>query len=385
MTSATDRNAQSDQDFRQLWRAWLADHVPDALRRPIDRMRGEEMRAWLRLLNRDGWRAPAWPTDIGGLGLSIAKQTIYQEELDRAGVARILDIGVTMLGPVLIGYGTQAQRDRYLPAVLSGEHLWCQGYSEPGAGSDLASLRTTARIDGDDFVIDGQKIWTTHAADADFIFVLARTRQDGPPQAGISFLLVDMKSPGLTVRPIVNLAGESEFYEVFFDGVRTPRDTIVGAIDQGWTVAKALLGAERITVATPILARLLLGYIERVAHALGIEATPGYAERLAVLLLDIADVSALHSDVCAFAEAGRDVGADLSTLKILNADLTQRAASMLLDVAQDHGAQGELRIDNETIDLTYLYMMARPTSIFGGTSEVQRNILAKTVLNLPST
>jgi alkylation response protein AidB-like acyl-CoA dehydrogenase len=379
-----DRNRLSDEQFRQEWRDWLAANVPSTLRRPVDRMRGQEMRDWLALTARDGWRAPGWPAAVGGMGIALPKQIIYQEELDRAGVARLLDIGGTLLAPVLLQYGTDAQRTRYLPPILDGTELWCQGYSEPGAGSDLASLRTTARLDGDEYVIDGQKIWTTHANDADAIFVLARTNSAVAKQAGISFFLVDIQTPRITIRPIVNIAGEDEFCEVFFDGVRVPAANIVGAVDQGWTVAKALLGSERINIATPILPRLMIGYIERVARHLGIEAAPGYRAALATLLLDLTDVSALHADVCDFAGAGIEVGPDLSTLKILNADLTQRCAALLLDVAQEHSAEGCIDVGGETVDLAYLYMLARPTSIFGGTSEIQRNILAKTVLRLPA-
>lgn len=378
-----DRNMLSDDIFRQEWRTWLAVNVPNALRRPLHRMRGQEMREWLALTARDGWRAPGWPAAVGGMGIGLSKQIIYQEELDRAGVARLLDIGGTLLAPVLLQYGTDAQRGRYLPPILDGTELWCQGYSEPGAGSDLASMHTTARLDGDEYVIDGQKTWTTHANDADAIFVLARTNAAVKKQAGISFFLVDIHTPGITIRPIVNIAGEDEFCEVFFDAVRVPAANIVGAVDQGWTVAKALLGSERINIATPILPRLMIGYIERVARYLGTETAPSYRAALAMLLLDLADVSALHAEVCDLAGAGIEVGPDLSTLKILNADLTQRSAALLLDVTQEHSAEGCIDIGGEIVDLAYLYMMARPTSIFGGTSEIQRNILAKTVLRLP--
>jgi len=379
-----DRNALSDSEFRHQWREWLSQNVPTELKRPIDRLRGEEMRRWLQLTARDGWRAPAWPREFGGMGLGISKQIIFQEELDLSGMARLLDIGANMLGPVLIQYGTVAQQSYYLPRILNCADLWCQGYSEPGAGSDLASLKTSAKRDGDHFVINGQKIWTTHASDSSHIFVLARTNTSAVKQAGISFFLVDIHSPGITVRPIVNLAGEDEFCEVFFDNVRVPGENIVGEIDQGWAVAKALLGVERITVAAPILPRLMIGYIEQVARHFDIERHGSYRDTLAVLLLDLQDITALHSDVCVLAEKGADVGPELSTLKIISADLVQRAAAFLLDIADEYAAEGKIKVDGREVDLAYLYMLARPTSIFGGTSEVQRNILAKSVLRLPA-
>lgn len=378
------RNNLTDDAFRSEFRAWLAANVPSKFRRPVERLRGEEMREWLRLLNDGGWRGPGLPTAEGGMGLSLRKRIVYQEELELARVARVLDMGETMLAPVLLKFGTVAQHERYLPSIVDGSEIWCQGYSEPNAGSDLASLRTSARRVGDKFIVDGQKIWTTHASDADAMFFLARTSNEGPKQAGITFFLMDMDTPGVTVRPIVNLAGEDEFCEVFLDNVHIPADQVVGDVNDGWRVAKTLLESERIAVSAPVLARLMIGYIERLAGHLEIERTSSYRSGFGTLLLDYKDIARLHSLAADAYASGRVITADLAVLKILNADLAQRCAAFLLEIAQDHATRGEIVIGDEHVRLAYLYMLARPTSIFGGTSEIQRNIIAKAILRLPA-
>jgi hypothetical protein len=221
----------NDQEFRLQVREWLAANFPAELRFPTRRLDFRQAMAWHRTLAAQGWVAPGWPREYGGMGLSSYQQVIFSEELDRAGVVVIPNFGITMLGPLLLRFGTAEQKARYLPKILSGEHLWCQGYSEPGAGSDLASLRTSAEPDGDDWVINGQKIWTTMAQQANRIFLLVRTDKTVKKQNGISFLLVPMDSPGITVRPIDNIGGYSEFAEVFFDNVRVPRTAMVGEVN----------------------------------------------------------------------------------------------------------------------------------------------------------
>ena len=202
-------------------------------------------------LREKGWLCPGWPKEFGGLGLSPAKQIILTEEYERHGCARTNDHGIVMLGPLVIKYGTEAQKQRFLPKILTGEHIWCQGYSEPNAGSDLAALRTEAVLDGDHYVVNGQKIWTTLAMDANWIFLLVRTDKNAKKQEGICFLLVEMDTPGITVRPIINLEMDDEFCEIFFDNVRVPKENLVGQLNKGWDMAKALLGFERISSAPP--------------------------------------------------------------------------------------------------------------------------------------
>ena len=226
MTDAAgqDFNALTDDEFRVAVRRFVEQHYPPELRNPLRRLHWRDNRPWYMTLAEHGWLAPGWPREHGGMGLSAAKYLILIEEFERHGCARVSDMGVIMLGPLLIRYGTPEQKDLFLPKILAGEHIWCQGYSEPNAGSDLASLRTEAVLDGDHWVVNGQKIWTTFANDANWIFMLVRTDKTAKKQEGISFLLVPMDSPGITVRPIVNLDLHDEFCEVFFDNVRVPKD-----------------------------------------------------------------------------------------------------------------------------------------------------------------
>jgi alkylation response protein AidB-like acyl-CoA dehydrogenase len=240
-----------DETFRSVVRRWIESAYPAELRNPPKRLHWEENRPWYFKLAEKGWLCPGWPREFGGLGLGPAKQIIFTEELERHGCARCNDHGIIMLGPLVIKYGTDAQKADFLPKILSGEHIWCQGYSEPNSGSDLASLRTSAVLDGDDYVVNGQKIWTTLAQDANWIFLLVRTDATAKKQEGISFLLVDMNTPGITVRPIINLEMHDEFCEVFFDNVRVPRANLVGQLNKGWDMAKALLSFERIYLGSP--------------------------------------------------------------------------------------------------------------------------------------
>jgi Acyl-CoA dehydrogenases len=324
-----------------------------------------------------GWRAPAWPKEYGGLGLSLEKQLIMNREMERYNCARVLDSGAVLFAPALMKYGTEEQKQRYLPPILRGDELWCQGYSEPNSGSDLASLRTSAVRDGDDFVINGHKIWTTLAAHADHIFVLVRTNKDVKKQAGISFLLADMDAPGLTVRPIMNLADEDELCEVFFDNVRVPATNLVGEIDQGWTVAKSLLGDERIANGGPTLPRQSFQVLEDLIEGTGLLDDLGQTDRTATLFCDLEDLAALHSQVADAAIRGEVDNAVLGLMKVLATDLFQRISDELLRVAgEDAGLQQPVGVAGVALDLRKVYMVARPATIYAGANEVQRNIVA---------
>mgnify|MGYP000362323308 FL=1 len=241
-----DLNLLEDEAFRLHVRSWIEAEYPADLRNPPKRLHWEENKVWYYKLAEKGWLCPGWPREFGGLGLSPAKQIIFTEEVERHGCARTNDHGIVMVGPLLINHGTREQQQRFLPKILSGEHIWCQGYSEPNAGSDLAALRTEAVLDGDTYVVNGQKIWTTLAMDANWCFLLVRTDKNAKKQEGISFLLVDMNTPGITVKPIINLEYHDEFCEVFFDNVRVPAANLVGTPNRGWDMAKALLSFERI-------------------------------------------------------------------------------------------------------------------------------------------
>ncbi|MDB5868127.1 MAG: hypothetical protein JWP96_459 [Polaromonas sp.] len=383
-----NRNDWSDDEFRACFRAWLADYYPKEWRqsdhRPFLRLRGEDLRACMRLLDDHGWRAPAWPREFGGMGLNFRKQWIYQQEWERAGGARTVEPGETHLAPTLFRFGTAGQRADLLPRILRCDDLWVQGYSEPGAGSDLASLRTRAVRDGEDFVVNGQKIWTTQAAESTHIFALVRTGQFPKKQQGISFLLIDLKSPGVRIRPIVNLAGDDELCEVFFDDVRVPLGNLVGELDQGWQVAKSLLGHERLWLGSPAMAARALGIAERLVKEAGLSADLGVTDRLAQLQADLHDYRALYTQICnRVADHDADPGPEASMLKVYISELLQRIVQFSVDVAQEHGGQaGDVYIGDWLTDLHWPYMMARPTTIYAGCNEVQRDILAKSVLQL---
>ncbi|MBT6674907.1 MAG: acyl-CoA dehydrogenase, partial [Proteobacteria bacterium] len=258
-------NELEDDDFRKTVRHFFETEYPTEMRYPSKRPRWKEIKFWYLRLSEKGWVAPAWPIKHGGMGLSPSKMLIFIEEQERCGIGRAPDMGIQMVGPLLIKHGTEAQRARYLPKILAGEEVWCQGYSEPNAGSDLASLKTEALLTGDEFVINGQKTWTTLAQDATHMFCLARTSKEGKPQAGISFFLIDLDQPGVTIRPIKNLAGDEEFCEVFLDNVTVPADCLVGEINQGWGIAKALLSFERIFIGSPKQSQYAVKRLELIA------------------------------------------------------------------------------------------------------------------------
>src|SRR5690606_18776481 len=337
----------------------------------------------LQLLHRDGWRAPAWPREYGGLGLSFRQQLIYHEELERVGAARVIDFGDNQLGPTLIQCGNAAQKAYFLPRILSGEHIWCQGYSEPGAGSDLAGGRTAALRAGDEFIVNGQKIWPTHAQESTHVFALVRTGQYAKKQQGIGFPLIDLKSPGITIRPIVNLGGEDEFCEVFFDDVRVPAANLVGTVDEGWAVAKALLGYERIWVGSPALAGKAMALAHQLVRELGLADDVGVCDRLAQLTADLLDYRQLYAETCDAVAAGGVPGPEVSMLKIYMSELLQRLTEFNHEIAADYGGiVGDVTINRLRTDLHWQFMLSRPITIYAGANEIQRDILAKTVLGM---
>ncbi|MGD9983620.1 MAG: acyl-CoA dehydrogenase family protein [Porticoccaceae bacterium] len=375
----------NDQEFRLQVREWLAANFPAELRFPTRRLDFRQAMAWHRTLAAQGWVAPGWPREYGGMGLSAYQQVIFSEELDRAGVVVIPNFGITMLGPLLLRFGTAEQKAYYLPRILSGEDLWCQGYSEPGAGSDLASLRTSAEPDGDDWVINGQKIWTTMAQQANRIFLLVRTDKTVKKQNGISFLLVPMDSPGITVRPIDNIGGYSEFAEVFFDNVRVPRTAMVGEVNQGWTMAKALLGAERILLGSPKLAKFPLQRLEELARTFGLLDEPVFRARFVRLAMEVEDMVALYVRLLEVLRRGAVLGEEVSVLKLAVTELFQQVTDLMLEAAGEYGGTDAVLplADGSSLKPVNPYYLSRPATIYGGSSEVQRNILAKALLRLP--
>ena len=379
-----DWNALTDAAFRALVRAEVEAHHPAELRYPPRRLRWAENKSWYLRMAAKGWIAPGWPREYGGMGLSPSKLLIYLEEMERWGIARFQDHGILMVGPILMRFGTEAQRRRYLPPILACEEIWCQGYSEPNAGSDLANLHTEATLEGDEFVINGQKTWTTLAHDASHIFVLARTDKAAKKQAGISFLLLDLSSPGVSVRPIRDLAGHDEFCEVFFDNARTPVSNLVGELNHGWTVAKSLLGFERIHIGSPKLPEYGLQVLLSVARARGVEHDPLFRDRLAQLQLDVAHLADIYGHFAAVVGRGEQLGPEVSLLKIWATETFQRIADLIVETAGDAGGlAGKVRMGDGRIEVLAPFYKARPTSIYGGSNEIQRNILARQVLKLP--
>jgi alkylation response protein AidB-like acyl-CoA dehydrogenase len=380
----TDWNALTDDAFRHEVREFLETHYPAELRHTTRRLRWADIRGWVRTLAAKGWLAPAWPREHGGMGLSPAKLLIFIEEQERHGVARAPDMGVVMVGPILIRHGDEWQKRTYLPAILANEHIWCQGYSEPNAGSDLASLRTEAVLDGEDFVITGQKTWTTLAQDATHMFVLARTDKAAKKQAGISFLLLDLKAPGVTVRPIKNIAGHEEFCEVFLDDVRTPKRNLVGGLNNGWTIAKALLGFERLFLGSPKQSQYALGRLAALARQRGLFTDAEFVEKFTRLRLDVADLGAAYARYSDMVKRGEPLGADVSLLKIWATETFQHLTELTVETAGADGATVDpLQFGNEWLDVLGPYYNSRPATIYGGSNEIQRNILAKHVLGLP--
>ncbi|HEX8903142.1 acyl-CoA dehydrogenase family protein [Vitreimonas sp.] len=348
---------------------------------------------WQRILHARGWAAPTWPKEFGGPGWSEMQRYIFAEECARAGAPNLAPMGLRMVGPCIMHHGTPEQRAYYLPRILSGEDYWCQGYSEPGAGSDLANLRTRADSDGDHYVINGSKIWTTHAHFANMMFGLVRTDPDAKPQKGITFLLIDMKAPGVTIRPIINLAGEHELNEVFFDNVRVPKANRIGAENDGWTVAKYLLEFERGGSFAPAL-RVCLKRIRAAASAESELGPPllddsAFAARLASAEIKVEAIQITEHRVASALSSGQNPGPLSSMLKTQGTEMLQKIEELGLDLAahyapvarahaNGHGAN-EPPIGN---DAAARYFNSRAASIYGGSNEIQRNIMARLVLGL---
>jgi acyl-CoA dehydrogenase len=350
--------------------------------------------SWHAALYKKGWVAPYWPKEHGGAGWTPAQRYIYESELARAGAPRLLPFGIHMVGPVIIKYGSQQQKDYYLPKILSGEHYWCQGYSEPGSGSDLASLKTRAVRDGDHYVVNGTKIWTTHAHFADHMFALVRTADSAKRQEGISFLLIDFKSPGISIRPIILMGGDHEVNQVFFDDVRVPVENLVGKENKGWTYAKYLLEFERGASfrATGLRRDLddLRGLIGRDAAT---SADTGIAARLSEIEIDIDAIEMIELKLLSDVQAGRNPGPISSLLKLRGTEVFQAITRLGVDAIGYNALVWEPRrplfglneppvLPDEELAILPTHLNGRAHTIFGGTSEIQHEIIAKQMLGL---
>ena len=378
-------NDMGDDDFRKMVRHFFETEYPTEMRYPSKRPRWKEIKFWYLRLSEKGWVAPAWPTEHGGMGLSPAKMLIFIDEQESCGIGRSPDMGIQMVGPLLIKHGTEEQRSRYLPKILAGEEVWCQGYSEPNAGSDLASLKTEALLTGDEFVINGQKTWTTLAQDATHMFCLARTSKEGKPQTGISFFLIDLDQPGVTIRPIKNLAGDEEFCEVFLENVTVPADCLVGEINEGWGIAKALLSFERIFIGSPKQSQYVLKRLELLASNTNLSENAVFWDKLTRLKLNVLDLESTYQSFAEIVKRGDTLGPDVSLLKIWGTETFARLSELMVEVAGPQGAIiGKIPFQDAEIDVMSQFYNARPATIYGGSNEIQRNIIAKGVLKLPS-
>ena len=369
-----DLNYSTEElSFRDEVRSWLAANLPQELK---DRahLSKEDLMRWHRILAKQGWVAPGWPKEFGGTGWNVVQRYIFEEELGYAGAPPLIPFGINMCAPVLIAFGTEAQKKRFLPRIYHGEDFWCQGYSEPGSGSDLASLKTKAVRDGDHYVVNGQKIWTTLAHYADWIFCLVRTDPTVEKrQEGISFLLMDMKSPGITVRPLILMDGAHHVNEVFFDDVKVPAENLVHKEGKGWTVAKYLLGYERMNTGRIGESKRELTKLKDFAKSK--LADVRFRDRLTrveveLMALEITNLRFLDR----MRRTGQPPGADVSMLKIKGTEIQQALTELAMQAA-DPSAQ-------ETIALEKKYLDMRKTTIYAGSNEIQRNIIAKMTLGL---
>jgi alkylation response protein AidB-like acyl-CoA dehydrogenase len=348
---------------------------------------------WQRRLYRQGWMAPGWPTEHGGVDWSVTQSFIYNSERARVGAPDRIPFGVTMVAPVIYSYGNDEQKARFLPRILNSEDWWCQGYSEPGAGSDLASLQTRADREGDEYIINGSKIWTTYAQYADWIFCLVRTDNSGRKQEGISFLLIDMNSPGITVSPINTIDGFHHLNQVFFDDVRVPVTNRIGEEGKGWTYAKSLLVHERFSIAEVADSKRNLVELRQLARAevnggKALLDDPLFAKRLTDIEIDLMALEYTELRVLAAAAEGGNPGPESSLLKLHGTDIQQAIQELRMDAAGYYSAtlQGDLsteQLGHEFANIAQkLYFRGRASSIYGGSSEVQKNITAKYVLGL---
>ena len=392
----------ADEDFRIKVREFLESSLTEALREGSRKRTSlwqdlDSAMTWQRILHAKGWAAPDWPKEYGGTDWTLVQRYIFAQESVRAEAPSLIPMSLKMCGPMLIGYGTDEQKAHYLPRILSGEDVWCQGYSEPGSGSDLAALSMTAKSDSEDYVVNGSKTWTSYAQHADMMFALVRTSTEGKRQEGISFLLIDMTSPGITVKSIINLAGVHELNQVFFDDVRVPKKNRVGEENDGWSVAKYLLEFERFSMSSVELRRVL-GHIETLAQQTrndGARLTddPSFAQSLAKLQVDAMALEVSEQRVLANLSSGNPPGAASSIQKARSSEIMQQADLLGVEAAAYYAiplqpealeiGTNRLPVGPQlAITLMPTYLSNRMKTIAGGSSEIQRNIVAKAVLGL---
>ena len=390
-----------EEAFRAEVQAFLKDKLPARIANKVkagQRLTKADQDEWHAILNERGWLANHWPEEYGGPGWGAVEKFIFDTECALAGGPRIVPFGVNMLGPVLIKFGNEAQKKYWLPRILSGEDWWCQGYSEPGAGSDLASVKTTAVRQGDHYIVNGQKTWTTQGQHANMIFCLVRTDREAKAQSGISFLLVDMNSPGVELRPIRTLDGDREVNEVFFTDVKVPVENLVGEENKGWTYAKYLLTYERTGIAgvgfcIAALAKLKVIAAKVMKNGKPLDQDPLFAARMAQVEIDLENMKTTNLRVIASVAGGGVPGAESSMLKIRGTEIRQEILSLMrravgpyalpfIEEAQYEGYADEPVGPKEAATAAANYFNYRKLSIFGGSNEIQKNIISKMILGL---
>ena len=380
--------------FREEIRAWVHAHLPQDIAHKVHnalQLTREDMQRWGQILGKKGWLGHAWPKEFGGPGWNAIQKHLFEEECALAGAPRVVPFGPVMVAPVIMAFGNAAQQQRFLPGIASGEVWWSQGYSEPGSGSDLASLKTRAERVGDNYLVNGQKTWTTLGQFGEWIFCLVRTAAEGKPQNGISFLLIDMKSPGVTVRPIILLDGSAEVNEVFFDNVQVPAENLIGEENKGWSYAKYLLAHERTNIADVNRAKRELERLKRIAKTEGVYEDIRFRDEIAKLEVDVVALEMMVLRVLSAEKAGKQSLDIAGLLKIRGSEIQQRYSELmmlaagpfalpLIREAMEAGWQGDHVGHAHCAPLASTYFNMRKTTIYGGSNEVQRNIVSQFVL-----
>ncbi|CAJ0729734.1 MULTISPECIES: acyl-CoA dehydrogenase family protein [Ralstonia] len=391
----------ADDAFRQEVRGWLEANLPKDIQDKVlnhRRLNRDDFVRWHKALAAKGWSVPHWPVEWGGTGWSPIQKHIWDEECAQVGAPGVLPFGVSMVAPVIMKYGNEAQKRYFLPRIVDCTDWWCQGYSEPGSGSDLASVKTRAVREGDHYIVNGQKTWTTLGQHADMIFCLVRTDPDAKKQEGISFLLIDMKTPGITVRPIIMLDEEHEVNEVFFDNVKVPVQNLIGEENRGWTYAKYLLGHERTGIARVGNSKRELAFLKRVVlqhqkNGKPLLQDPVFGAKVASLEIELLALEMTVLRVVSSENAGKGPGPEASLLKIKGTQIQQMLTELMVEAVGPYAQpfdpsylEGEtlqaVTGDNDAAPLAPYYFNYRKTSIYGGSNEIQRNIISQMILGV---
>jgi alkylation response protein AidB-like acyl-CoA dehydrogenase len=383
-----------EQQFREDIRSWVRANLPKDISHKVFNslhLSRDDMQGWAKILGKKGWLGHGWPKEFGGPGWTAVQKHLFEEECALAGAPRAVPFGPVMVAPVIMAFGNEKQQKQHLPGIASGEVWWSQGYSEPGSGSDLASLKCKAERVGDKYIVNGQKTWTTLGQYGEWIFCLVRTSNEGKPQTGISFLLIDMKSKGVSVRPIIMLDGGHEVNEVWFDNVEVPADNLIGQENQGWTYAKHLLSHERTNIADVNRSKRELERLKKIAKAEGVYDDARFRDEIAKLEVDVVALEMMVLRVLSAEKSGKNSLDVAGLLKIRGSEIQQRYSELmmlaagpcalpLIKEAMDAGWQGNYVGAAHCAPLASTYFNMRKTTIYGGSSEVQRNIVAQTVL-----